>query len=343
MGVDANDQLYPLAFAIVEKENTETWSWFLACIRCLVTQRTELCIISDRHPGIMKAMSKESNGWEEPLAYHRFCIRHHASNINTKFKNRALKDLFSWTAFQHQPIKFNKGLAKINEFSVEARAYLDKLPLSKWSMCHGGALRYGIKTTNLAEVFNNVLKGARFLPITALVKVTFYRVNSYFFQRRKFAKSRIFEGLKIFPVVTKYVENNFGKAAHHKVECYNSETGVYQVKTGRGQREAGKGGHTQTVNLSKRTCTNKFQIYHFPCSHVVAVCRTYNLTTDQFIDLFFTFGEYLGSYKPNFHPVPDERHWPNWVGEHVLPNNDLKREKGVLSPKGFAMRWTRDK
>ncbi|XP_074314902.1 uncharacterized protein LOC141651076 [Silene latifolia] len=285
MGVDANDQLYPLAFAIVEKETTDTWSWFLACIRCLVTQRTGLCVISDRHKGIMKAMNENGSGWEEPFAYHRFCIRHHASNINSKFKNRALKDLFSWTAFQHQSIKFNTGLAKINELNVQARADLDTLPLSKWSMCHGGALRYGIKTTNLAEVFNNVLKGARFLPITALVKVTFFRVNSYFVQRREFAKARIMEGLKFSPVVTKYVENNFEKAAHHKVEPFNSETGVYQVKTGRGQRTAGKGGHRHTVNLSKRTCTcNKFQIYHFPCSHVAAVCRTYNLTTDQFID-----------------------------------------------------------
>ncbi|XP_074270897.1 uncharacterized protein LOC141594807 [Silene latifolia] len=30
MGVDANDQLFPLAFAIVEKEDYENWSWFWA-------------------------------------------------------------------------------------------------------------------------------------------------------------------------------------------------------------------------------------------------------------------------------------------------------------------------
>ena len=35
-------------------------------------------------------------------------------------------------------------------------------------------------TTNLSECFNGVLKGARSLPITALVKFTFYKVNSYF-------------------------------------------------------------------------------------------------------------------------------------------------------------------
>ena len=44
-------------------------------------------------------------------------------------------------------------------------------------------------TTNLFEVFNGVLKGARNLPITALVQLTFYRVNSYFTVRREHGAS----------------------------------------------------------------------------------------------------------------------------------------------------------
>ncbi|XP_021761420.1 uncharacterized protein LOC110726274 [Chenopodium quinoa] len=50
--VDANFQVFPLAFALVEGENTSSWSWFLGCIRVHVTQRDGLCVISDRHPGI---------------------------------------------------------------------------------------------------------------------------------------------------------------------------------------------------------------------------------------------------------------------------------------------------
>ena len=37
MATDANNKIYPLAFAIVESESTETWGWFLACIRRYVT------------------------------------------------------------------------------------------------------------------------------------------------------------------------------------------------------------------------------------------------------------------------------------------------------------------
>ncbi|XP_057247564.1 uncharacterized protein LOC130589931 [Beta vulgaris subsp. vulgaris] len=57
MGTDANFQLFPLAFA-VEEESTEDWSWFLACIRRSVTDRKDLCVISDRHRGILAAMNE---------------------------------------------------------------------------------------------------------------------------------------------------------------------------------------------------------------------------------------------------------------------------------------------
>ena len=40
-------------------------------------------------------------------------------------------------------------------------------------------------TTNISEVFNSVLKGARSLPLTALVQLTFFRLNSYFVATRK--------------------------------------------------------------------------------------------------------------------------------------------------------------
>ena len=73
MGCDRNNQLFPLTFAITEGENIESWGWFLACIRNRVTQRTGICVIYDRHPGIMAALSDPHLGWAGPSAYHRIC------------------------------------------------------------------------------------------------------------------------------------------------------------------------------------------------------------------------------------------------------------------------------
>ena len=76
MGVDANNQFFPLAFAIVEEESFNSWRWFLTCIRESVTQRKGLCLIFDRHAAILAAVNQPNSKWQEPWAYHRFCLRH---------------------------------------------------------------------------------------------------------------------------------------------------------------------------------------------------------------------------------------------------------------------------
>ena len=77
---DGDNRLFPLAFAIVEKETDDSWYWFLCSIQINVTNREGLCVISDhRHPGIMVAI------WticQSTRLYHRFCLCHVASNFN---------------------------------------------------------------------------------------------------------------------------------------------------------------------------------------------------------------------------------------------------------------------
>ena len=63
MGCDGNNQLFPLAFAIIEGENIDSWGWFLACIRNKVTQHMRIYVISDRHSGIMITISDLHLGW----------------------------------------------------------------------------------------------------------------------------------------------------------------------------------------------------------------------------------------------------------------------------------------
>ena len=46
-------------------------------------------------------------------------------------------------------------------------------------------------TTNMLEVFNSVLKGTRSLPLTALIQLTFFRLNSYFVARRELGANRL--------------------------------------------------------------------------------------------------------------------------------------------------------
>ena len=60
----------------------------------------------------------------------------------------------------------------------QAFSWIDRIPLEKWTQAYNGGKRYGHMTTNLAECINFVLKGARSLLISVLVKATFEKTKT---------------------------------------------------------------------------------------------------------------------------------------------------------------------
>ena len=56
--------------------------------------------------------------------------------------------------------------------SIMPYTYLMKEDLDMWTQLHDDGYRYGAMTTNVSECFNGVLKGARGLPIAAMVEFT---------------------------------------------------------------------------------------------------------------------------------------------------------------------------
>ena len=126
-------------------------------------------MIYHRHPSIIVVVNDTYSGRTKPNAYHRFCMRHLASNFNTRFKDKTLKDPMCSAAMESKVKKFCTHMDTIGRINVDARNWLEHIPLEKWALSHDGGRRYGIMTTNMSEVCNGVLKGARNLPIIALV------------------------------------------------------------------------------------------------------------------------------------------------------------------------------
>ena len=56
---------------------------------------------------------------------------------------------------------FNKHMNTINSINAVAQQWLKAICFEKWALSHNEGRRYGIMTTNMSEVFNNVLKRAR--------------------------------------------------------------------------------------------------------------------------------------------------------------------------------------
>ena len=119
MGCDRNNRLFPLAFAITKGKNIDSWGWFLARIRNRVTQQTGICVISDKYPGIMTAISDPHLSWAALSAYHRICMCHLTRNFTTRFKDKLWKNLVCRVSLVTTQHKFNKHIAIIRRINSE--------------------------------------------------------------------------------------------------------------------------------------------------------------------------------------------------------------------------------
>ncbi|KAK1607885.1 hypothetical protein QYE76_031558 [Lolium multiflorum] len=89
---DASNRLVPLAFALVEIENNDNWEWFFRILRTrVIPPSKEVCVISDRHQGILNAVELAIPG-HAPL-HHRWCMRHFCANFYRACKSKELSDL----------------------------------------------------------------------------------------------------------------------------------------------------------------------------------------------------------------------------------------------------------
>jgi hypothetical protein len=60
----------------------------------------------------------------------------------------------------------------------------------KWTRAYDkGGWRFEFQTSNMAESFNNVLKGIRGMPVNVIVTFTFYRLVAWFNDRHAQAKA----------------------------------------------------------------------------------------------------------------------------------------------------------
>ena len=82
IGIDCNNQIVPLAFVFVENENLDSWYWFHERVEVhIVAARPDVCLISDRHTGLLQSILKLQRGtaitpplWSD--VQNRWCIRH---------------------------------------------------------------------------------------------------------------------------------------------------------------------------------------------------------------------------------------------------------------------------
>ncbi|XP_028778511.1 uncharacterized protein LOC114735021 [Neltuma alba] len=130
VGLDANDSLYPLAFALVDKENGMNWSWFIQWLRISLDLHNggKVTFMLDIQKGLQHAVTEIL-----PEAKHRLCARHIYANWSTRWRgNEMKKKIFScaWSTFEEQ---FKDNLKALGALNKEAAEAMVSYPIPAWA------------------------------------------------------------------------------------------------------------------------------------------------------------------------------------------------------------------
>ncbi|KAG7564152.1 Zinc finger PMZ-type [Arabidopsis suecica] len=311
---DANFQVFPIAFGIVNSENDETWTWFMTKLTEAIPDDPELVFVSDRHSSIYASIRKVY-----PMSSHAACIVHLKRNIEVYFKSEELSALVSCAARAYRLSDFNRIFAETRAKHGPCADYLTGIGFEHWTRSHFAGNRYNFMTSNIAESLNNVLTMARDYPVISILESIRTTLVTWFALRRQAAQ---LEDNILPPKVHDMVIENYEKGAGCAVIKIGD--GLYEVRE--------KGGAAFAVNLWERTCTcREFQLLTIPYSHAISAAIQEEIRVDTLVGVHHTNPQLRLSYQALIMPVPDTETLtpsPNDVGGGKLAPPYVRRQPG---------------
>ncbi|XP_021866757.2 uncharacterized protein [Spinacia oleracea] len=301
---DGNNNIFPVAWAVVEVENADSWTWFLDLLMKDIGHHDGegLTLMSDRQKGLLDAISVVSSKAEV-----RFCARHIWANFKNKFSGTAYKDLF-WAAARSTTKHWHDSyMAEIKELNEDAYNYLSDIPPVHWCRhAFGSNSRSNMLLNNLCETFNAVIREARDKPIITCLDW----IRRYVMRRNaeKWEGIQKYEG-RFMPFVEKVLAWVY-EASLNCIVC-PSRLDEWEVETAFDRH---------VVDLKELTCTCfRWELTGIPCPHAYACIVKKRWRPEDFVHECYSKAKYLATYSPHIKPMPGMKQWKKTDLPRPLP------------------------
>ncbi|KAM5578592.1 hypothetical protein ABKV19_008749 [Rosa sericea] len=297
VGIDANNGMFPIAYAIAEVENTDTWRWFLKYLMwdLQMERDSSYTFLTGKQKGLGIAIAELFPGTE-----HRHCVRHMYNNFKAKHPGEGLKQLVWDAARSSTRVWFNKHMDELQQLYQEAwQWFQDKHP-EQWSRAYfRDTSKCDILLNNLCESFNAAILPARDKPIlTMLEKIRMDLMVRMTNIRVAAQKWTDMVGPRIKKILDKVAERTSCYRAYHSGEH------EFQITGG------GENGSKQAVDLRLHTCTcRRWQLSGMPCVHAICAIRSKGSEPTVFCDDYLMPSSYMEAYNPIIHPIAGEDDW----------------------------------
>ncbi|XP_073275502.1 uncharacterized protein [Primulina huaijiensis] len=310
---DANGQIYPIAWGIVDSENDSSWSWFMSKLKEQIGDSNRLVFISDRHKSITKAIRVIF-----PQSHHGYCIWHMEQNIKVKFHTKGLIPLFKSAAEAYRMSEFENYMTEIYGKNEKLGKYLEDTGYDSWSRVHFKGNRYNIMTSNNAESMNSLLKSQRDYPITALIEHIRSVMQKWFYERSVEAEACTTQ-------LTPKLEESLRKTLDASSILIVNPIAAHEFQVGLDKT------NMDVVNIAQLTCScKKFDILEIPCRHALVAAISRGISIYSLCSEYYRTTCWRISYAEPIHPVDNQIDWliPEEVQRRVILPPCVRRSCG---------------
>ncbi|GLU05181.1 hypothetical protein SLE2022_222940 [Rubroshorea leprosula] len=290
---DAQDGIFPVAFAIVDAEDEENWHWFLQELKSAASMSSQITFISDFQHGLKKALAEIFD-----QSHHSYCLRHLAEQLirelKGQFSHEARRLLISdfYSAANALTLDgFKQATENIKAISSDAYDWVIQSEPEHWASAFFGGARYNHTSSNFGHPFYGWVSEAGELPITQMIDVL----------RGKLMESIYKHRIEASQWTTKLTPSN-----EEKLQTETAVARSFQVLLTQGNVFEVRGESVYVVDIDHWDCSCKgWQLTGLPCCHAIAVSECIGKSPYDFCSRYFTTESYRLTYAESIYPVPN--------------------------------------
>ncbi|XP_009110756.1 uncharacterized protein LOC103836262 isoform X2 [Brassica rapa] len=305
VGRDANNQMFPIAWAVVDVENEPNWRWFIEKLQTdlHLQDGNGFTVISDRQKGLLNAVEDLL-----PRVEHRMCARHIYGNLKKVHPNRAdMKGLFWKVAKSYNTAQYNKRVDHVKAYDMDVyNSMMMKNPKNCSLAYFSSTSSCDDVSNNISESFNHAIDPARYMPFVEMLETI----------RRK-AMLRI-EARKLISMKHK---GKFSIKAVERVELEQTKIRLCNIyPCGHEIFEVKEKNFSYKVKMLEHSCTcRKWDMSGLPCRHALKVIVEKKRKKEDYIGDCYLTSKWRMQYQTPIEAVHGVNFWKKTDESVIVP------------------------
>ncbi|XP_010523617.1 PREDICTED: uncharacterized protein LOC104801928 [Tarenaya hassleriana] len=312
VGRDADNRIFPIAWAVVHMETIDSWTWFVQKLKADLSlgDGQNITILSDKQKDLLNAIHHEL-----PRAEHRMCARHIYDNWKKSFKSLELKCLFWRIATSFHQGMYAEHMGTLASKDPDAYEALLRTEPTQWCRAFFKVDSHCKDVhNNLSESFNRTIKEARLRPMIDMLeeirRQTMLRIAKRSVQATKCVT-------EFTPKIMAELEEARGKSRH-----------CMMIPSGRGKYEVMEFGVSFSVDLYAKSCAcRRWDLTGVPCQHAITVINEMRYDLPRYVAEYYSKSTWEETYTRNIDPVNGEPMWEK-LGKDPIGVPNFRRMPG---------------